>query len=149
MPPTDLVCHCFKEPFGEGSRRNPSDLTPTARVLEAIIRRTPLPRMGYREDLTCLQLWLLNALMQQTVFDIWDLLLSEMEDTIAEGFKGRRQLPYAHWITFLILKAVQVRTPEMVAEYRGATIEFLACSSYFSARLVRCSLTDQLLGFGV
>ena len=126
MPPTDLVRHCFKEPFGEGSRRNPSDLTPTARVLEAIIRRTLLPRMGYREGLTRLQLWLLNALMQQTVFDIWDLLLSKMEDTIAEGFKGRRQLPYAHWITFLILKAVQVRSPEMVAKYRGATTEFPA-----------------------
>ena len=126
MPPTDLVHHCFKEPFGEGSRRNPSDLTPIARVLEAIIRRTLLPRLGYREGLTRRQLWLLNALMQQTVFDIWDLLLSEMEDTIAEGFKGRRQLPYAHWITFLMLKFVQVRTPEMVAEYRGATTEFLA-----------------------
>ena len=49
-----------------------------------------------------------------------------MEDTIAEGFKGCRQLPYAHWITFLMLKAMQVRTPEMVAEYKGATIEFLA-----------------------
>ena len=126
MPPTDLVRHCFKEPFGEGSRRNPSDLTPTARVLEAIIRRTLLPRLGYREGLTRLQLWLLNALMQQTMFNIWDLLLSEMENTIAEGFKGRRQLPYAHWITFLMLKAVSVRTPEMVAEYRGATIEFPA-----------------------
>ena len=64
--------------------------------------------------------------MQQTVFDIWDLLLSEMEDTIVESFKGRRQLPYAHWITCLMLKAVQVRTPEMVAEYKGATTEFLA-----------------------
>ena len=83
MPPTDLVRHCFKEPFGEGSRRNPSDLTPTARVLEAIIRRTLLPKMGYKEGLTRLQLWLLNALMQQTLFDIWDLLLSEMEDMIA------------------------------------------------------------------
>ena len=31
-----------------------------------------------------------NSLMQQTVFDIWDLLLSEMEDTIAEGFRGHR-----------------------------------------------------------
>ena len=90
------------------------------------MRRTLLPKMGYREGLTRIQLWLLNALMQQTVFDVWDLILSEMEDTIAEGFKGRRQLPYAHWITFLILKAVQVRTPEMVAEYRGATIEFPA-----------------------
>jgi hypothetical protein len=25
-----------------------------------------------------------------------------MEDTLAEGFKGHRQLPYAHWICFLI-----------------------------------------------
>ena len=62
--------------------------------------------------------------MQQTVFDVWDLLLSEMEDTIAKGFKGRRQLPYAHWITFIILKAVTVRSLEMVAEYRGSTTEF-------------------------
>ena len=43
--------------------------------------------MGYREGLTHIQLWLLNSLMQQTVFDIWNLLLSEMEDTIIEGFR--------------------------------------------------------------
>ena len=85
--PTDLVRHCFTEPFGEGSSRTPSDLTPTARVLDAIMR-TLLPRMGYHEGLTRIQLWLLNALMQQTVFDIWDLLLSKMDDTIAEGFRG-------------------------------------------------------------
>ena len=30
----------------------PSDLTPTARVVEAILRRTLLPRLGYREGLT-------------------------------------------------------------------------------------------------
>ena len=60
------------------------------------------------------------------MFDVWDLLLSEMEDMIAEGFKGRRQLPYAHWITFIILKVVTVRSPEMVVEYRGATTEFPA-----------------------
>ena len=62
--------------------------------------------------------------MQQTVFDIWDLLLSEMEDTTAEGFRGRQQLSYAHWITFLIHWAVTVRPPEMLAEYSGATTEF-------------------------
>ena len=124
MPPTDLVCHCFIEPFGEGSSRTPSDLTPTARVLDAIMRRTLLLGMGYHEGLTHIQLWLLNCLMQQTLFDIWDLLLSEMEDTIVEGFRGHRQLPYAHWITFLIHKAVTVRPPEMLAEYSGATIEF-------------------------
>ena len=64
--------------------------------------------------------------MQHTVFDIWDLLLSEMEDTIAEGFRGHRQLPYAHWITFLIHWAVTVRLPETLAEYSGATTEFPA-----------------------
>ena len=124
MPPIDLVRHCYIEPFGEGSSRTPGDLTPTTRVLEAIMRRTLLPRMGYRESLTHIQLWLLNSLMQQTVFDIWDLLLLEMEDTIAEGFRGHRQLLYARWIIFLIHRAVAVRSPEMLAEYSGATIEF-------------------------
>jgi hypothetical protein len=48
----------------------------------------------------------------------------QMEDTIAEGFRGHRQLPYAHWITFLIHRAVTVRPPEMLAEYSCATTEF-------------------------
>ena len=96
VSPIDLACHCFTEPFGKGSSRTPSDLTPTARVLDAIMRGTLLPRMGYCEGLTCIQLCLLNSLIQQTVFDIWDLLLSEMEDTIAERFRGHRQLSYAH-----------------------------------------------------
>ena len=50
VPPTDLIRPCFIEPFGEGSSRTPRDLTPTARLLDAIMRRTLLPRMGYRED---------------------------------------------------------------------------------------------------
>ena len=124
VPPSDLVFHCFTEPFGEGSSRTPRDLTPTARLLDAIMRRTLLPRIGYRKGLTCIHLWLLNSLMQQTVFDIWDLILSEMEDTLAEGFRGHRQLPYARWITFLIHRAVIVRPPEMLAEYSSATTEF-------------------------
>ena len=52
VPPIDLVRHCFKEPFGEGSSRTPSDLTPIASVLDAIMRRTLIPRMGYCEGLT-------------------------------------------------------------------------------------------------
>ena len=107
MPPTDLIRPCFIEPFGEGSSRIPRDLTPTTRLLDAIMRRTLLPRMGYREGLTCIQLWLLNSLSQQIVFDIWDLILSEMEDTLAEGFNDHRQLSYAHWITFMIHRAVE------------------------------------------
>ena len=70
------------------------------------------------------------------MFDIWDLLLSEMEDTIAEGFRGHRQLSYAHWITFLIHRAVTVRPPEMLAEYSGATTEF---STYNMTQMLRHS----------
>ena len=66
----------------------------------------------------------MNSLIQQIVFDIWDVILSEMEDTLAEGFRGHRQLPYADWITFLIRKAVIVKSLEMMAEYTGATTEF-------------------------
>jgi hypothetical protein len=83
-------------------RHTPASLTPIARVLDAIMRRTLLPRLGYREGLTCMQLWVVHHLISQTPFDIWDLMLCEMEDTLAEGFKGHRQLPYAHWIYFLI-----------------------------------------------
>ena len=47
-----------------------------------------------------------------------------MEDTIAEGFRGHRQLPYAHWVTFLIHRAIFVKSPKIIAEYSGATTEF-------------------------
>ena len=93
MPPTDLVRACFREPFGEGSRRTPGALTPMARLLDVVMRRTLLPRGGYHEGLTRIQLWLVHHLISQTSFDIWDLLLSEMEETLADGFKGHRQLP--------------------------------------------------------
>ena len=63
MPPIDLIRPCFIEPFNEGSSRTPRDLTPIARLLDAIMRRTLLLRMGYHEGLTHIQLWLLNALM--------------------------------------------------------------------------------------
>ena len=96
MPPTDLVRPCFTESFGEGSSRTPHDLTPTAELLDAIMRRTLLMRMGYCECLTRIQLWLVCHLVSQSVFDIWDVILLEIEDTLAEGFRGHRQLPYAH-----------------------------------------------------
>ena len=101
MPPTDIVRPCFTEPFGEGSSRTPRDLTPIAWLLDAVMR-TLLLRMGYHEGPTRIQLWLVHYLVSQTVFDIWDVMLSEMEDTLAEGFRGHHQLPYAHWITFLL-----------------------------------------------
>ena len=75
--------------------------------------------------------------MQQTVFNIWDLLLSEMDDTIVEGFRGHMQLPYAHWIIFLIHRAVTVRPPKMLAEYNSGTTEFPA---YNMTQMIRHSV---------
>ena len=66
----------------------------------------------------------MHYLVSQTIFDIWDVILSEMEDTLAEGFRGHRQLPYAHWITFLLQKAVTHKSLETMAEWTGATTEF-------------------------
>jgi hypothetical protein len=48
VPPTNLVRPCFHEPFGEGSKRTSASLTPIARVLDVIVRRTLLPRLGYQ-----------------------------------------------------------------------------------------------------
>jgi hypothetical protein len=50
-------------------------------------------------------------------------MLCEMEDTLAEGFKGHRQLPYAHWICFLIRCACDLLA-EIRAEISDTTIAF-------------------------
>jgi hypothetical protein len=63
VPPTETVRVCFREPFGEGSRRTPRDLTPMAHLLDAVMRRTLLPRGGYHEGLTRIQLWLVHHLI--------------------------------------------------------------------------------------
>jgi hypothetical protein len=46
-----------------------------------------------------------------------------MEDTLAEGFKGHRQLPYAHWICFIIRSACELPT-KIRAEISDTTTAF-------------------------
>ena len=81
--------------------------------------------------------------MQQIMFDICDLILSVMEDTLVEGFRGHRQLPYAHWIIFLIHRAVTVRPLKMLVEYSGATTEFPAYNLTQMLRHSRPSAPSQ------
>jgi hypothetical protein len=50
-------------------------------------------------------------------------MLYEMEDMLAEGFKGHRQLPYAHWICFLIQCACDL-PGEIRAEISDTTTAF-------------------------
>jgi hypothetical protein len=128
----------FCEPFGEGSRRTPASLTPLARVLDAIVRRTLLLRLGYREGLTRMQLWVVYHLISQTPFDLWDLMLCEMEDTLTEGFKDHRQLSYAHWICFIIISVCELPA-EIRAEISDTTIDF----SEYDIRQLWASVTRE------
>jgi len=96
LPPVDLVAPYFRQPFGEVSIRTVGDLTRPARILDFVLRKTLFPRIGYRDGFTRIQQWLVAHLIAQRPLDLWDLIVSEIEDTIAESFRGRHQLPYTH-----------------------------------------------------
>jgi hypothetical protein len=46
-----------------------------------------------------------------------------MDDTLAEGFKGHRQLPYAHWICFIIRSSLELPS-EIRVEISDTTTAF-------------------------
>jgi hypothetical protein len=71
------------------------------------MRRTLLPRMGYWEAATHIQLWLLGALVSHLEFDVVDFLICEIEDTVLDGLRARRQLPYAHYLCHIFAQLIQ------------------------------------------
>jgi hypothetical protein len=106
-PGTAHVAALFRPPFSDGSRRSPADFTTAAKYLYELIRRTLLPRMGYREATTHIQLWLLGALVSHSEFDVVDFLICEIEDTVLDGIRARRQLPYAHYLCHIFAQLIQ------------------------------------------
>jgi hypothetical protein len=85
-----------------------------------------------------MQLWVVHHLISQTPFDLWDLMLCEMEDTLAERFKGHRQLPYAHWICFIIRS-----TCELLAEIRAEISDTTTTSPEYDIRQLWASVTRE------
>jgi len=65
LPPVDFVAPCFSQPFGEGSSRTVGNLTRTGRILDFVMRKTLLPRSGYRDGFTRIQQWLIAHLIAQ------------------------------------------------------------------------------------
>jgi hypothetical protein len=104
---TAHVAALFRPPFTDGSRRSPTDFTPAAKYLYQLMRRTLLPRMGYREATTHIQLWLLGALISHSEFDVVDFLICEIEDTVLDGLRARRQLSYAHYHCYIFAQLIQ------------------------------------------
>ena len=77
LPPVDFVAPCFRKPFGEGSSRTVGDLTRPTRILNFMMRKTLLPKPGYRDGFTRIQQWLIAHLIAQRPFDLWDFIVSE------------------------------------------------------------------------
>ena len=91
-PSDDQIRICFREPASlvPGFQRHPLQLTPAARVVHRVFRRTILPQSGYGEALTAPQWWLLSYVFHQTPFDLVDLLFLDRA-----GFPPERDLAAA------------------------------------------------------
>jgi hypothetical protein len=88
-PGTAHVAALFRLPFSDGLRCSLADFTTAVKFLYQLMRRTLLPRMGYTEAATHIQLWLLGALISHSEFDVVDFLICEIEDTILDGLRAR------------------------------------------------------------
>jgi hypothetical protein len=86
------------------------------------MRQTLLPRMGYREAATHIQLWLLGALVSHSEFDVVDFLICEIEDTVLDGLHARRQLPYAHYLCHIF--AQLIRPPQFQGTLEASRLLF-------------------------
>jgi hypothetical protein len=101
------VAALFRPPFSDVSQRSLADFTTAAKFLYQLMRRTLLSRMGYREATTHIQLWLLGALISHSEFDVVDFLVCEIEDTVLDGLRARRQLPYAHYLCHIFSQLIR------------------------------------------
>jgi hypothetical protein len=121
-PGTAHVTALFRPPFSDGSRRSTTDFTIAAKFLYQLMRQTLLPRMGYREAATHIQLWLLGALVSHSEFDVVDFLICEIEDTVLDGLRARRQLPYAHYLRHIF--AQLIRPPQFQGTLEASRLLF-------------------------
>jgi hypothetical protein len=86
------------------------------------MRQTLLPRMGYRDATTHIQVWLLGALISHLEFDVVDFLICEIEDTVLDGLRARRQLPYAHYLCYIFLRLI--RPPQFQGTLEASCLLF-------------------------
>jgi hypothetical protein len=102
LPSDDEISFLFLQPFLPGTPRTPDRLTCEVYVVHYTLWRSVLYRMGNIESLTGVQQWILMYVMVKRPFDIVDILISEVEDTIMHGMGMTRQQPFAHWINWLL-----------------------------------------------
>jgi hypothetical protein len=107
MPPSvKTVSIIFRQPFSPNSLRSLGELTQLAVVLLHTFKKSLYPSAGFGEAIIVLQQWLLSLVLGHTPFNVVDLLICEWEDWIIDSFKGKRRIPYAHVIYYLLAKTV-------------------------------------------
>jgi hypothetical protein len=121
-PGTAHIAALFCPPFSDGSRCSPADFTTVAWFLYQLMKQTLLPQMGYREAATHIQLWLLGALVSHSEFDVVDFLICEIEDTVLDGLRARRHLPYAHFLCHIF--AQLIRPPQFQGTLEASHLIF-------------------------
>jgi hypothetical protein len=95
--------------------------------------------MGYREATTHIQLWLLGALISHSEFNVVDFLICEIEDTVLDGLRARRQLPYAHYLCYIFAQLIQ--PPQFQGTLKSSRVHF---SSYCPAPEDPVSVPDPV-----
>jgi hypothetical protein len=96
LPSDEEINFLFLRSFLPGTPRTPDRLIHEAYVVHYTLRRSVLYRMGKAESLTGVQQWLLMYVMTKRPFDIVDIMLAEIEDTIMDGMGMTRQQPFTH-----------------------------------------------------
>jgi hypothetical protein len=102
LPSDDEISFLFQQPFLPGTPRTPDRLTREVYVVHYALRRFVLYMRGNAESITGVQQWLLMYVMAKRLFDIVDILISEVEDAIMDGMGMTREQPFAHWISWLL-----------------------------------------------
>lgn len=79
------------------------NIPPVVRNLHALMKKILLLKVVYDDALNNIQQWLLDALISHIEYDVGDSILCEIEDLVPDGFKAHRQLPYAHYLSYMFL----------------------------------------------
>ncbi|XBH89806.1 hypothetical protein VPH35_081627 [Triticum aestivum] len=102
LPPLEDIRHLYIKPHAVTEFwKDQSELNHEAAVVNTVVRVTIRPRIGGRESLSTVEIWLLHLLRSGKRVDIVDLMIAEMQDTI---LKIKRRLPYAPYLIHLFDK---------------------------------------------
>ncbi|XP_037441110.1 uncharacterized protein LOC119309164 [Triticum dicoccoides] len=102
LPPVEDIRHLYINPDAVMEFwKDQNQLNHETAVVNTVVRMSIRPRVGGRESLTTVEIWLLHLLRSAQPVDIVDLMIGEMQDTI---LTIRRRLPYAPYLIRLFDK---------------------------------------------